>query len=129
FYVYAFDTAAFEITVRPAKGARPALSDWEKAFQFIKADGGTSIGAPLAKMTRDKIYAEQLLIVTDEGENSAPYLADAWTEYCDQMKAAPSVIIVSIPHGGYQIPGSVERFPKGLQDRGIELMRYSFKGD
>lgn len=129
FYVYAFDTAAFEIKVKPAKGQRPALSDWEKTFQFIKADGGTSIGSPLAKMTRDKIYAEQLLIVTDEGENTAPYLADAWTEYCEQMKAAPSVIIVSIPHGGYQIPGSVERFPKSLQERGVELMRYTFSGD
>lgn len=129
FSVYAFDTAAFEINVKVARGQRPALSDWEKAFQFIKADGGTSIGVSLAKMTKERIYAEQLLIVTDEGENTAPYLADAWTEYCEKMQTAPSVIVVSIPHGGYQIPGSVERFPKGLQDRGVELTRYTFNGD
>jgi hypothetical protein len=129
FSVYAFDSAAFEIKATPAPGQRPTLSDWEKAFRFIKADGSTSIGAPLAKMTRDRIYAEQLLIVSDEGENTAPYLADAWTQYCEQMKAAPAVIIVSIPHSGYQIPGSVERFPQSLQQRGIATMRYTFNGD
>ena len=129
FYVYAFDTAAFEIKATAARGDRPALSDWEKAFRFVKADGGTSIGVALAKMTKEKVYAEQLLIVTDEGENTAPYLADAWTEYCQQMQTSPSMIIVRITHGGYQIPGSVEIFPKSLQDRGVELMRYTFGGD
>ena len=129
FYVYAFDTAAFEIKVKTAQGQRPALSDWEKAFQFIKADGGTSIGVPLAKMTRDHIYAEQLLIVTDEGENTAPYLADAWTEYCEKMKVAPSITIVSIPHSGSLLPGMLGRFPQSLRERGVELMRYTFTGD
>ncbi len=122
FYVYAFDTAAFEIKTKVAQGQRPALSDWEKAFQFIKADGGTSIGTALAKMTRDKILVDQLLIVTDEGENTAPLLADAWTEYCKEMSAAPSVIVV-------QVGGNNERFAKSLQDRGVELTRYHFAGD
>lgn len=122
FYVYAFDTAAFEIKAKPAQGERPALSDWEKAFQFIKANGGTSIGVALAKMTKEHIYAEQLLIVTDEGENTAPYLKDAWTEYCKEMSAAPSVIVV-------QVGGTYERFAQGLQAQGVELTRYAFNGD
>lgn len=122
FYVYAFDTAAFEIKAKTKKGVRPALSDWERAFQFIKANGRTSIGIALAKMTKERIYVDQLLIVTDEGENTAPLLADAWTEYCQKMQAAPSVIIV-------QVGGSNERFAQGLQARGIELARYAFNGD
>lgn len=129
FYVYAFDSAAFEIKATSAQGQRLMLSDWERAFRLIKADGSTSIGAPLAKMTRDRIYAEQLLIVSDEGENTAPYLADAWTEYCQQMQTAPSIIMVNIPSSGYQVPGSVERFPQSLLQRGIELTRYTFNGD
>lgn len=129
FYVYAFDTAAFEIKASQEDGSRPMLSDWEKAFRFLKADGATSIGAPLAKMTRDRVSVEQVLIVSDEGENTAPYLADAWTEYRAQMQIAPAVIIVSIPHSGYQVPGSVERFPQSLQQRGVELTRYTFTGD
>lgn len=122
FYVYAFDTAAFEIKVNVPEGKRPALSDWEKAFQFIKANGGTSVGVALSKMTKEKRYVEQLLIVTDEGENAAPLLANAWKEYCEQMQAAPSVNIV-------QIGGSNERFAQGLQAQGVDLTRYMFHGD
>jgi uncharacterized protein with von Willebrand factor type A (vWA) domain len=122
FYVYAFDTAAFEIKAKVVSGQRPALSDWEKAFRFIKADGGTSIGVPLGKMTKDRVYAEQLLIVTDECENSAPYLADAWKEYCEKMQAAPSIIIV-------QVGGSNDRLAQSLQKHNIELTRYRFAGD
>jgi enamine deaminase RidA (YjgF/YER057c/UK114 family) len=122
FYVYAFDTAAFEIKAEPAKGQRPALSDWEKAFRFIKANGGTSIGVALTKMTKDKIYVDQLVIVTDEGENTAPHLADAWAEYSQKMQVAPSVIVV-------QVGGSNEWFAQSLQKQGVELTRYQFSGD
>lgn len=122
FYVYAFDTAAFDIKAKAAKSQRPALSDWEKAFQFIKANGGTSIGVALTKMLKESIYVEQLLIVTDEGENTAPLLADAWTEYGEKMHAAPSIIIV-------QVGGGNERFAQNLQNRGVELTRYRFGGD
>lgn len=121
FHVYAFDSVAFEVKAEVKKGQRPALSDWEKAFKFIKANGSTSIGAALAKMTRDRVYAEQVVIVTDEGENTAPYFRDAWEEYRAAM-TAPSVIIV-------QVGGSNHSFVTGLQSRGIEVMRYQFSGD
>ncbi len=122
FRVYAFDTAAFEIKATVPKGKRPALSDWEAAFKFIKANGGTSIGVALAKLLKDKVYVEQLILVTDEGENTAPFFRDAWTEYAKEMTTAPSVIIVKV--GGSHAP-----FEKGLQERGIEVMSYEFKGD
>lgn len=122
FYVYAFDTAAFEIKVEVKDGQRPALSDWEKAFKFLKADGGTSIGAPLAKMIKDQVSVEQLLIVTDEGENSAPYLAPTWVEYCQKMSVAPSIIVV-------QVGGTYDHFAQSLQKENVELTRYLFNGD
>ncbi|MBV9229643.1 MAG: hypothetical protein JOZ18_10050, partial [Chloroflexi bacterium] len=120
FHVYAFDTAAFEIKTDVKGDRRPALSDWERAFKFIKANGSTSVGAPLAKMIKDKIYVDQIVIVTDEGENTPPYFRDAWDEYAKVMKAAPSVIIV-------QVGGTNHSFVTGLQGRGIEVMRYQFK--
>jgi len=122
FHVYAFDTAAFEIKAKVANGQRPALSDWEKAFQFIKADGGTSLGVALAQMTKNRTYVEQLLIVTDEGENATPYLRHAWGEYTEKIGVSPSIIIV-------QVGGSNENFARGLQEQGIELTRYQFSGD
>ncbi|HTK11545.1 MAG TPA: vWA domain-containing protein [Ktedonobacteraceae bacterium] len=120
FHVYAFDSAAFEIKTQAKE--KTALSDWEEAFKFIKADGATSIGAALAKMTRESVYAEQLLIVTDEGENTAPLLVDAWDEYRKNMHTTPSVIII-------QVEGVNERFAAELQRRGVEVIRYQFRGD
>jgi hypothetical protein len=122
FHVYAFDTAAFEIKAVVGEGKRPALSDWEKAFKFIKADGGTSIGAALAKMTKERVYAEQIVLVTDEGENTAPYFRHAWSEYKEQMQTALGVIIV-------QVGGPNPRFERALQEQGIETTSYRFSGD
>ena len=122
FHVYAFDTAAFEIKAVVGEGKRSALSDWEEAFKFIKADGGTSIGAPLAKMTKERVYTEQIVLVTDEGENTVPYFRNAWAEYAKEMQVAPSVVIVKV--GGLHSP-----FERGLQAHGIEMMGYEFGGD
>lgn len=122
FYVYAFDTAAFSIKADVAAGKRPALSDWEKAFRFIKADGSTSIGCAMAKMTKDRVYVEQVVIITDEGENTAPYFRAAWSEYEKEMQVAPSVLIVKA--GGSHAP-----FERGLQEQGIEMTAYQFQGD
>jgi hypothetical protein len=122
FRVYAFDTAAFEVQSPATNGKRTTMSDWEKAFKFIKANGGTSIGSALAKMTRDKFYAEQIAIVTDEGENTAPYLKDAYIEYVKEMNVSPTIIIV-------QVGGVSHSFVSGLQSNSIEFTRYQFKGD
>jgi hypothetical protein len=73
-------------------------------------------------MTREKVYAEQIMIVTDEGENAPPYLKNAYAEYVQEMKVAPTVIIV-------QIGGAGPAFTRGLQESGIEATRYAFKGD
>jgi hypothetical protein len=122
FHIYAFDTAAFEIKADVGAGKRPALSEWEKAFKFIKADGGTSIGASLAKMTKERVYAEQIVLVTDEGENTVPYFRNAWNEYKEQMQTTLSVIIV-------QVGGPNPRFERDLQEQGIETTSYRFSGD
>jgi hypothetical protein len=122
FHVYAFDVAAFEIKVSVPRDRRPTLSDWESAFKFIKSNGGTSIGVALSKMTKERINVEQIVLVTDEGENTAPFFRDAWTDYAKELQVAPSVIIVKV--GGPHLP-----FERGLQERGIEMMAYEFRGD
>lgn len=116
FRVYAFDTAAFEIKAKVAEGKRPTLSEWEKAFSTVRADGGTSIGVPFTKMIKDGVYVEQVLVVTDEGENTAPYFKDAWADYAKELKSSPSVIVAAI--------GSYPAFTKGLETAGIEVTRY-----
>lgn len=89
--VYAFDTMPYEVV---AEGKD--LADWERAFQHIKAAGGTSVGAPLMAMQKRGQRVEQIIIVTDEGENHHPYFTQAYRTYCQAMIADPQVIIVKV---------------------------------
>lgn len=90
-FVYAFDNIPYPVT---AEGKE--LSDWERAFQHIKASGGTSIGCALEVMRKKKQVVEQILIVTDEGENAAPYFGDVYKNYCRELAIMPNIAIVRV---------------------------------
>lgn len=145
--VYAFDTVAFEIRPgEPAGGGlvrravfaltgatpadapprgewrRPTLSEWEEAFRFIRANGGTSIGAALAMMRSQRVYAEQIVLVTDEGENTPPYFRDAYEQYARELGVRPNVVIILVG-------GAYRQFGDALERAGVELMRWTFDGD
>lgn len=90
-FVYAFDTMPY-----PIKAQGKELSDWERAFQHLKAGGGTSIGCALEVMRRKQQVVDQILLVTDEGENTAPYFADVYKTYCRELAVMPNVVIVRV---------------------------------
>ena len=90
-FVLAFDTAAYPVTA----GGK-ALSDWEKAFRHLQPMGSTSVGAPLETLRLKRQAVEQIILVTDEGENTAPYFADAYEAYRRDLGVAPNVIIVKV---------------------------------
>ncbi|MBD2005592.1 MULTISPECIES: hypothetical protein [Cyanophyceae] len=116
-FVYAFDTKAVEV-----KAQGKALSDWEKAFQKLFPDGCTSIGASLEKMRQNKQSAEQIIIVTDEGENNAPYFNTVYPRYCEELKVVPNVIIVKVGnHSNY--------LERQLQQSQVPLETFTFAGD
>ena len=115
--VYAFDTIAF-----PVRANGGALSDWERAFKGIKADGGTSIGAPVEVMRLKKQVVEQLIIVTDEGENQQPLIAAAYDAYRRDLNVAPSVLIVKVGQASELIEGQ-------LRTRGAQVDTFTFAGD
>ena len=71
-FVYAFDTMAY-----PIDRAGEDLASWERALTGITAGGGTSCGAAVEVMRLKKQYVEQIILVTDEGENSTPAFVDA----------------------------------------------------
>lgn len=91
-YVYAFDTIGYPVV----SAGRGELSDWERAFQHLKAQGGTSIGAPLETMRLRRQAVEQIILVTDEGENTAPYFNGIYARYCADLNVAPNVVIVKV---------------------------------
>jgi hypothetical protein len=117
FRVLAFDAEAFAVV---AQGAE--RSAWERAFRMVKADGSTSIGAPLAKLARERHYVEQLVIVTDMGENAAPLFHDAYAQYARELSVTPNVTIVAVG-------GSDQRFLNRLREQAIPLTVWEFKGD
>jgi hypothetical protein len=90
-FVYAFDNIPYPVT---AQGKE--LTDWERAFLLIKAGGGTSIGCALEAMRRKKQIVDRIVIVTDEGENAAPYFSEAYKTYCREFAVMPNVVIVRV---------------------------------
>ncbi|MGK7904379.1 MAG: hypothetical protein AB4352_23790 [Hormoscilla sp.] len=116
-FVYAFDTMPY-----PVESKGKELTDWEKAFQHIRAGGGTSIGCGLEAMRRKKQLAEQIILVTDEGDNTAPYFADAYDAYRREMKVIPNVVIVKV---GY----SYDWVETQLKKKQVQVDTFSFKGD
>lgn len=90
-FVYAFDTMPYEIKARGKE-----LSDWERAFQHLHAGGGTSIGCAVEAMRAKKQSVEQIILVTDEGENNAPYFTSTYQSYCREFGVMPNVTIVKV---------------------------------
>jgi len=116
-YAYAFDTMPYPITV---KGS--ALADWEKALAGIHASGGTSCGVAIEWMRKKGQRVEQIIMVTDEGENTAPLFKDAYEAYGKTLNTRPDVIFVKVGHASKQL----ETVCAAL---GISPSAFEFKGD
>jgi hypothetical protein len=116
-YSYAFDTMAHEIT---AEGKD--LAAWERAFYGITADGATSCGVALKNLERKKQYVEQIIMITDEGENTPPPFVPTLLEYRKTMQADPSVVIV-------RTPGGSDFIEQQCRHAKIQVDVFSFAGD
>lgn len=116
-HVYAFDSLAYKIS---ADGTE--LSHWEKAFAGIHANGSTSCGVALEAMIKAKQKVEQIIVVTDQEENSQPLLATACKRYEREFGELPYVVIVNV--------GNYSRFlEESLKTAGVQVDSYTFSGD
>jgi len=116
-YVYAFDTVAYPVTP-----AGPELAAWERALAGIKAGGGTSVGAAVEFLRRKRQYVEQLVVITDEGENTPPLFVDTLQKYRQELKAEPAVCFV-------RTPGATGQLEQQCQRAGIVADAFQFSGD
>ncbi|MBM4090185.1 MAG: hypothetical protein FJ276_12305 [Planctomycetes bacterium] len=116
-YTYAFDTMAYEITSRGN-----GLADWARAFEGIAADGATSCGVALKYLENKRQYVEQIIMITDEQENSPPPFIKAYREYCAALQASPSLVIVRTPGGSSYLEPLCRR-------EGIQVDVFEFTGD
>src|SRR5262249_41472936 len=81
---------------REVRPAGPTLADWEKALAPLAADGGTSCGAALVRLAEAKRRIEQVVLVTDEGDNTAPLFKDGYSAYAKELGVRPGVIVVRV---------------------------------
>lgn len=116
-FVYAFDTVAHEVQSQGTE-----LADWQQAMRGIRAGGFTSCGCALAFMERRNQYVEQIVFVTDEGENSQPHFQDAYRRYAAALNASPSVVFVKVGHSSDQLERDCEQM-------GVEYQAFEFGGD
>ncbi len=116
-FVYAFDTMAY-----PIERAGDDLAAWEQALVGISAGGGTSCGVALEYMLRKRQYAEQLILVTDEGENTPPLFVDSLKRYRTELKADPNVCIVRTPNASAHLEDQ-------CRQAGILTDAFQFSGD
>jgi hypothetical protein len=105
-FVYAFDTIAYPID--PGRG--DDLASWERAMAGITAGGGTSCGVALDSMIRKKQYVEQIILVTDEFENTAPLFVAMLQNYRAALKADPGVCIVRTPGATAHLTSACRKF-------------------
>lgn len=115
--VYAFDTMPYRVQARGNE-----LSDWEKAFASIRAGGATSIGCAVEAMRLAGEKVEQIVLITDEQENHAPYFARAYRQYAGARQVSPSVLIIKVGRATRQLEDA-------LRNDEVEVETFAFDGD
>lgn len=116
-YVYAFDTMAY-----PIERVGDDLSSWERALAGITAGGGTSCGCAIEVMRLRKQYVEQVILVTDEGENQGPLFVPTLAKYRQDLQADPQVCIV-------RTPGATSGLETQCKQAGVGVDVFQFAGD
>jgi hypothetical protein len=116
-YVYAFDTIPY-----PIERAGDQLAAWEKALTGIQAGGSTSCGVAVECMTRKRQYVEQIILITDEEENTPPLFVDSLKKYRAAVNADPNVCFVRTPSGQNALEEQCRK-------AGILFEAFQFTGD
>ena len=80
------------------RSSRPART-WPRGSGAAGHHGGRRhlVRRRLEFMRRKKQYVEQIILVTDEGENTAPLFVEALKKYREEVKADPNVCFVRTP--------------------------------
>ena len=117
-YVYAFDSIAYPIS---APGSNE-LAAWEKAFEGIGAGGCTSCGVAIEMLRRNKQFVEQIIMVTDEGENSSPPFLTTLKSYQKELGVETHVVFVKVGRSHETLEGLCAR-------NGVSYDAHTFNGD
>jgi hypothetical protein len=73
-------------------------------------------------MRKKKQVVDQIIIVTDEGENAAPYFGEVYKTYCRELAVMPNIVIVRVGTHYDWLEGQLKR-----QQSPVET--FTFAGD
>jgi hypothetical protein len=76
----------------------------------------------IEKMRRKKQRVEQIILVTDEVENRAPFFRISYQEYAQEMGVSPAVILVRIGNAS-------DILERACNDLGVPPNVFRFQGD
>lgn len=93
---YLFDTMATPVEWKASDGDITKKSSWDKKFQMFRANGGTAPETIIRALMARDVILEQIVLVTDEGENNSGQFADRMKEYKAKFGISPSVVIVRV---------------------------------
>lgn len=92
-----------------------------KATQYVRANGGTSIGCGLQRMMDDKAEIDGIAIVSDGGENAPPVFADVYKRYSAQLGKEVPVYL-------YHCQGDTDSFTYRTKSAGIDVQTFELTG-
>lgn len=114
-YLVFFDTSPMTVDVTGL-----SLDQIQKATRHIAAQGGTSIGCGLNRMLEEKIAIDGIVVVSDGGENTAPFFHQVYPKYA---KFADK----DVPVYFYQTGGERDVFSGYANSAGIEMQTFDLR--
>lgn len=98
-----------------------ALDQIQKATRHFRADGGTSIGCGLNRMLVEKIEVDGIVVVSDGGENQAPFFHDVYRKYSEFVGK-------DVPVYFFSTEGDSNYFSQFANRAGIEVQTFDIRG-
>lgn len=117
-YTYCFDSMAYKMVPESSD-----LASWDKALKGIKASGNTSCGVALEFMIRNNERVEQIVMVSDQGENTSPTFTATLKKYATKLG-------VEVPHVVFvNVRGARNTLEQQLKTEGFSYDAWTFTGD
>jgi hypothetical protein len=98
------------------------MPEWERAFSKIHANGWTSIGCPIKVMTTANQRAQNIVVISDEGENTAPHFVTTIRDYMRVFSIMPNIVIIRV--GNW-----TDQLEQELRGAKIGYQAVTFNGD
>lgn len=91
-----------------------------KATQYVRANGGTCIGAGLERMMNDGAEIDGIAVVSDGGDHQAPWFHDVHKRYSEKLGK-------QVPVYFYQCTGETDTFTARCNHAGVDVQTFDLR--